>query len=54
MPERPAIDIIAAPGGWPEPWPNVAELADHLPKAHCRSPIRSPGRRAHTNYSGFA
>jgi hypothetical protein len=33
MPEPPTIDVIAAPGGWPKPWPNVAELADHLPKA---------------------
>lgn len=25
------IDVTAAPGGWPKPWPNVAELADQLP-----------------------
>jgi hypothetical protein len=31
MPERAAIDVVAAPGGWPKPWPNVAELAHHLP-----------------------
>ncbi|MGH3969036.1 MAG: hypothetical protein ACRDTV_13230 [Mycobacterium sp.] len=31
MRERPTIDVVAASGGWPEPWPNVAELADHLP-----------------------
>ena len=31
MGERPAVDLVAAPGGWPSPWPNVAELADHLP-----------------------
>ena len=29
--ERPTIDIAAAPGGWPHPWPNVAELARALP-----------------------
>lgn len=31
MRERPTTDVAAAPGGWPKPWPNVAELADHLP-----------------------
>jgi hypothetical protein len=31
MSERPTIDVDAAPGGWRKPWPNVAELADHLP-----------------------
>ncbi len=30
MRERPTIDVVAVPGGWPKPWPNVAELADHL------------------------
>jgi predicted nucleotidyltransferase len=30
MAERPTIDVVAAPGGWPKPWPNVAELADQL------------------------
>jgi hypothetical protein len=29
--ERPIIDIAAATGGWPEPWPNVAEIAAVLP-----------------------
>lgn len=29
--ERPIIDVAAAPGGWPAPWPSVAELADGLP-----------------------
>lgn len=29
--QRPTIDINAAPGGWPSPWPSVAELADALP-----------------------
>ncbi|HUH72369.1 MAG TPA: hypothetical protein VLZ05_28070 [Mycobacterium sp.] len=33
MVERPTIDVDAAPGGWPKPWLNVAELADHLPSA---------------------
>lgn len=28
---RPRIDVAAAPGGWPQPWPNVAELATLLP-----------------------
>lgn len=28
---RPTIDVSAAPGGWPTPWLNVAELADALP-----------------------
>jgi hypothetical protein len=30
-PERPTIDITGAAGGWPHPWPNVAELAKALP-----------------------
>lgn len=29
--ERPTVEVRAAPGGWPDPWPNVAELADALP-----------------------
>ena len=29
--ERPTVDVVAAPGGWPHPWPNVAELARVLP-----------------------
>lgn len=29
--ERPTIDVVAAAGGWPQPWPNVAELAEVLP-----------------------
>lgn len=29
--ERPSIDITAATGGWPDPWPNVAEIATALP-----------------------
>lgn len=28
---RPTVDVAAAPGGWPHPWPNVAELARVLP-----------------------
>jgi hypothetical protein len=28
---RPTVDITAAVGGWPTPWPNVAELASVLP-----------------------
>lgn len=28
---RPTIDITSGPGGWPSPWPNVAELASVLP-----------------------
>jgi hypothetical protein len=28
---RPTIDIAGAAGGWPHPWPNVAELARALP-----------------------
>lgn len=31
MAERTTIDVVAIPGGWPKPWPNVAEIADHLP-----------------------
>lgn len=30
-PNRPTIDVASAPGGWPAPWPSVAELADVLP-----------------------
>ena len=29
-PNRPTVDIRSAPGGWPDPWPNVAELAGVL------------------------
>lgn len=29
--ERPTIDVAAAEGGWPPPWPNVAEIAAVLP-----------------------
>ncbi|GAA3534425.1 hypothetical protein AFL01nite_06300 [Aeromicrobium flavum] len=29
--ERPTIDVTAGAGGWPDPWPNVAEIADVLP-----------------------
>src|SRR4051794_34211650 len=29
--ERDLVDVRAARGGWPHPWPNVAELADVLP-----------------------
>ena len=29
--ERPSIDVAAPPGGWPDPWPNVAEIATVLP-----------------------
>lgn len=29
--DRPAIDVAAPPGGWPTPWPNIAELSDALP-----------------------
>ena len=29
--ERPTVEVRAATGGWPDPWPNVAELADVLP-----------------------
>ncbi|MFI6365985.1 hypothetical protein ACIBG0_24880 [Nocardia sp. NPDC050630] len=32
QPRRPTIDIASLPGGWPQPWPNVAELADTLPR----------------------
>jgi predicted nucleotidyltransferase len=28
---RPTIDVDSAVGGWPPPWPNVAELASVLP-----------------------
>lgn len=28
---RPTIEVAAAPGGWPTPWPSVAELAEALP-----------------------
>lgn len=28
---RPTIDVRAAVGGWPHPWPNVAEIARVLP-----------------------
>jgi hypothetical protein len=31
--ERPTLDVVAAPGGWPHPWPNVAEIAAVLPAA---------------------
>ncbi len=28
---RPTIEVAAPPGGWPTPWPAVAELAHALP-----------------------
>lgn len=28
---RPVVDVVAAVGGWPDPWPNVAEIAGVLP-----------------------
>ena len=28
---RPSIAVSSAPGGWPPPWPSVAELVDTLP-----------------------
>ncbi len=31
LPDRPTIDVEAARGGWPTPWPNVAELCSVLP-----------------------
>ena len=31
LPDRWTIDVKAAPGGWPSPWPNVAELCSVLP-----------------------
>lgn len=31
LPDRPTIDVETAPGGWPTPWPNVAELCSVLP-----------------------
>ncbi|WP_327141867.1 hypothetical protein [Nocardia sp. NBC_01327] len=32
QPQRPTINIVSLPGGWPTPWPNVAELATALPR----------------------
>lgn len=29
--QRPTIEVAPAPGGWPAPWPSVAELTDALP-----------------------
>jgi predicted nucleotidyltransferase len=29
--QRPTVEVRAATGGWPDPWLNVAELADVLP-----------------------
>ncbi len=29
--QRPQIRVEAASGGWPHPWPNVAEIAEALP-----------------------
>lgn len=29
---RPTIEVADAPGGWPSPWPSVAELAEALPQ----------------------
>lgn len=29
--ERPVINVAAPTGGWPDPWPNVAEIAAVLP-----------------------
>jgi hypothetical protein len=54
---RPTIDVDAAPGGWPPPWPNVAELAGSdrkrllrlsaaLPQRHPAWRTLSPGARS--------
>ncbi|MFE2996753.1 hypothetical protein ACFXG4_17260 [Nocardia sp. NPDC059246] len=29
---RPTLEVASPPGGWPPPWPNVAELTDALPR----------------------
>lgn len=29
--DRPTIDVPTPPGGWPPPWPNVAEIEAVLP-----------------------
>lgn len=29
--DRPTIEVAPVPGGWPAPWPSVAELAEALP-----------------------
>lgn len=29
--QRPSIEVASAAGGWPAPWPSVAELSDALP-----------------------
>lgn len=34
MPDRPSIEVQSPPGGWPAPWPNVAELEEVLPCEH--------------------
>ncbi|MDN5861090.1 MAG: hypothetical protein L0H84_21000 [Pseudonocardia sp.] len=31
--DRPTIEVASAPGGWPAPWPSVAEVTDALPEA---------------------
>lgn len=31
MADRPTIDVPTPPGGWPAPWPNVAEIESVLP-----------------------
>jgi len=31
---RPLVIVEAPPGGWPDPWPNVAEIADAFPGDH--------------------
>jgi hypothetical protein len=31
MTERASIDVLSPPGGWGDPWPNVAEIEAALP-----------------------
>ncbi len=49
---RPAIEVAAAPGGWPAPWPSVAQLADAFP-AGSWTLVGGMMTQLHTIHHGF-
>lgn len=49
---RPTIDVRAAVGGWPHPWPNVAEIARVLP-SDCWSLIGGLMTQLHAIHHGI-
>ncbi|MGH3350137.1 MAG: hypothetical protein ACRDPS_05670 [Nocardioides sp.] len=50
--ERQTIDVSAVAGGWPSPWPNVAELAEALPR-HSWTLVGGLMTQLHTMHHGL-